>query len=1015
MWENAAMFSPEQKTTRSWTRDDYKLVHDTVREIAVLIHTGELSPRLRPQDLDESGQEIGLLNRYVRNPATAQPWVRKLFPHGWPTLIEKINEALALLGSQFRCESVKKEHTPYICHNIDERDLIAAKSAEFQRGEIEREAAIQELLDDHNIQLSNSKIHIHFRDSLRNGLAQKTILEERKKKLWRQINLISQELAIDLTDLGCLKGVLIEDFAGGILVLANGRSAVQSQRRVPISYTSLDGRRHSRVFLDYLVDEQHIHEIKWMNNFDNIITSVLPQLTALEDLYVRQNRFDLHPTATVVHRYPTPDMSMAMKYGIILDQEIELLGLRRPAKPLSELINYISIEDLIRSLQTPALVSAFFRGLDLVDRLVTQENIPAMKRAAACFRQIHRNGEMILEKIDQVEAVVTNHTALSRRELCKIFGQPKQLHLECDLGYDDRKRIITSRTCATRDRDLLQLYNLHFGAKQSALSEEAVASLENLDPERLQTTISELLYNRQQALIQRREEAKRRKKARDPIGEYFQLCERCSERTLAFHLESTQHLVAAFDEAVTALENKGKAIERNFQFNRGSNGQSNDPTLQCANLLMRICSKQFGARKGLISLQSFYDQTGAMRARYSKLLTDELWTMYGVVKETCERHFPEVEPSPFLQSLLAGIEPALKNMRKLHTGLQQQVRSQGRIAQLLIGAKFDTGRKKTRKFSTAERAALLALYESTFMTQTGFLIDVTETAVNYGKACADFSVYAAGTQIRNHFRLLGEASIARKKLPSPPNSIDELIPIDICMRILKISAATLYGAAASGQFRGTTLESLSRLEENYGQLEYLDRIFNSQVIKLASMPEVGEFTAGVRDFKEFPEVSIERHNESLARAVSIGPLNAVNLVEGVINHQSSVAAVVYAKVLAAEMRKHGYSTFDSAEQDSFKACRQFVRRNAAEMFQRAKHQGGIASCAVDDFYLRKAFLARIIEDHSSEAAIRFLLHNNLEPDMPYHDMDTTLELIAQTASYNEETFRFIVTPLLRLN
>lgn len=495
---------------RNWSDNDCALVLDVLDRLAERFRSGQESPLIRPQTLLRLGGDFAALYMVVCARESRADWANQLFPHGFQDLVEQLNKRLE--GSGITVADVKRPIARYRKLPLDERKVVHNHVAQVCEGTA-LEDALTSLRVHYRIELSERQIEYFFGKHRSDKTTQpnsiqsspEKTMEVRKERLCSVLTSIKESLRLDLSLHDCVKGLAFEAFVGVCLAERFGKEALESQVQMPVVYCDLNGSHHSQVFLDYLVtthDEKLIFEIKLRNDMKNIMTSVLAQVVALERV-TGQEEF-----VTVVYRHPCPMMKMATDADIRVSHYIDTMNLRgihSIDRPLSRLLSYVSIEDLLKE-NSPR--GAQIDHLYKLDQVLSTSSTQTLREVIDCLERIAASPDATSTSLTQLFSAVENGDALSPSIAQRLFGKlPTRSDREVS-SSERRIRIAEGAMRRNRDALLLDLYEEAFGNRPATLSEEDVTRLENLDKAMLEEAALELLSKKEQrateALLKRR-------------------------------------------------------------------------------------------------------------------------------------------------------------------------------------------------------------------------------------------------------------------------------------------------------------------------------------------------------------------------------------------------------------------------------------------------------------------------------------------------------------------------------
>jgi hypothetical protein len=343
-------------TRRVWNPEKSKLLEETINDILDKIKRHEIDVSIRPKTLVELDGDYKSLYFSAFTRKNRPDWAKKMFPStqedpsGFGSFVGYLNGRL----ENDTLVNGKQPMKEFVSHTYLELDEIYGMREDYLEGKIDRDNAIRILKERFEIKLSPGQEYLYFGENQLSRFKIQPVLSKIREQI--------KEINIDLSNADFLKGLLFESMIGTYLTAIYRRDTVSSQVGLPIRYRDFDGKRHSKVFLDFLV-EGTIHEVKWRNDFENIIESVLPQVTG----YERQN--DIETSATVICREKSPDLEIMLQDDIYLGEEATLLGLDESARRISKLIKYISFEEMISGEPNEEL---FRDALQIVDNVINE-------------------------------------------------------------------------------------------------------------------------------------------------------------------------------------------------------------------------------------------------------------------------------------------------------------------------------------------------------------------------------------------------------------------------------------------------------------------------------------------------------------------------------------------------------------------------------------------------------------------------------------------------------------------
>ena len=324
------------------------------------------------------------------------------------------------------------------------------------------------------------------------GEKRKRHILSRVKKLKSDINEYSVNLA---------KGNLFENMVGIYLAHKFDRSAVDSQSRKILSYTDFNGIPHREMYLDYLLNDEEVIEVKWKNNFLNIIDSILPQL------YAASRDSKKFVPATVICREKSKDLLASLGMNLTMYAEwkqleldwknnpaingIETLvdnnGFTFPKKSVNELFNYTTFEEYIKEDKNKAL---FLQLQSAVDSIVATNYVSLVTHYNTILQSMFLNGENLLENISLVIEKMTSKQKISNEQIIK-FGKAAYSNKELS-DKEHRQKIVSKRTEILQNSKLTKVYNTIYKTAYAELSYEMLRELSEIDENSLEKAVLEL-------------------------------------------------------------------------------------------------------------------------------------------------------------------------------------------------------------------------------------------------------------------------------------------------------------------------------------------------------------------------------------------------------------------------------------------------------------------------------------------------------------------------------------------
>jgi len=1009
----------------SWSRDDYAEVGRVVNEIVDGIIAGEISTNLSPTELQEASQDAGRLYHAALTPATKCPWAQVQFPKGFDSLVEQVNEQLSIRTPGITCKNATRPHLPYLSHSQYQLDRITAMSDEYARGELERDDALAALHDE-NIRLSPGQLQIYFRESLRRDPEIGSSLDERKEILARRMNEVKQELQIDLTDLDCLKGILFEDFVGTVLVHLYSGDAVESQKRLPVTYMGLDGRRHSRVFLDFLLADVEAIETKYMNNFDNIIDSALAQRAALEERNVTRhltNPGELTPIppVTVVYRRPTPDMSLAMKYNISLDQEADAMQLDQLDGFICDLIQYLPVNELIQREDSPDIAQIFMRSLTLVDILVEEGDILRIKSCAKSFEQIFKNGQQIPEKLEVLCEIFESGDSVAFSDLTGWFGVRSPNTAPNDRDHEDRMRIIRRSVLNLRDRDLRTLYNLAFKDQRTDLSEEMISSLETLDKSAFDALVRTLIEEKQDRLMQRREDSKARRKAQDPLRKYFQLCDRYHRRAIELRVERMERLRITTAERIPQYKEMVADHQRRLQANAEWLPYLPDPNMKgrLTTEIVKILRKVPDSQDAVADASAHFADAFCDRSVFVADLLRDFQDMQHEVFDHGQGREVLVEAAEYSRETVEKHMHAVRALLQCHSDYCAMMREKYPFLELVASLSERIAERGVSSLNSRERKHVVAFADMFSCFAERASLEVILRYSEMFELAAEFAPLFAGNKL-HHFHYVNQQVYAPnlEKFPPHRRSLSAYLPPEAVLVQLYFDQGTLRGLRYGARLEGVTLAALPDLEHDAQVKGLVKDIFNEDVASQAFHTLVPLSRDAVKLVNPTDHTALARECYFLDRLLESSEVPseiAQNLEQrGVYLH--GMACSVHAWYFRGILDETGVRPFESSKPLTQTEYNDFVSEKSTQLYEFLHTNGHLLSHATSDLYLRKAFLSRIVEDYSPDRALEFLRANRIPfRELNLFQADEAIPLVLDASANIEHEFREIMAAGLCMN
>ncbi len=460
----------------NWTE---QLVDETIEEIAGCIKHGIIPEKFNTISLREQGGKIRSIYFLVSRRTNKTRLAEQIFPNGFDSLVEKVQEKLS--AENILVESGKRDVPFYISHSQDELTRILGMRQLFLEGELEKDAAIEKLVNDYNISLSEGQKRLYFS----NGTA-RTAEEKNITGLLRKIE---QPKAHNGLENNFLKGFLFEALVGVYLAGKEGRKNITAQKRLPVVYKDLKGVQHGEVYLDFLVEPDSIVEIKWKNDYENIIESVLPQKYALEQATGKP------VNVTVVTKERCPTLEFMLSQSINVEQDASIMGLPEISSDINSILIYTTFSDMIRGLEHEDL---YKRVLASIERLHEEQNTELIKQYIKALTRVYQNGEDIAEKVEFIASAMEAKLPLEKNEIESLFGVPVKTPEE-NTDFEKRRQIIIHNQKRAEKKKLLEIYSTWKGEEHSKLTNELIDELQKLSSEKLNELYSAVQKQKQEA------------------------------------------------------------------------------------------------------------------------------------------------------------------------------------------------------------------------------------------------------------------------------------------------------------------------------------------------------------------------------------------------------------------------------------------------------------------------------------------------------------------------------------
>ncbi|OHA80214.1 MAG: hypothetical protein A2675_02450 [Candidatus Yonathbacteria bacterium RIFCSPHIGHO2_01_FULL_51_10] len=450
---------------KSWDPARSVRLNAALDSLAAMMREGIIAPVISPKTLCELGAEFTDLYHAAFQRSDRPAWARQSFAatqdddSGFDALCAELS---ARCG--FPVENRKKIMPLYQTHSRSEGRHIKELMQQYEQGAISRGDALRQL-SDQQISLSASQERRYFPQTQRSPSAVQD-LERRIQRLKRSL-----EFATPYQD--CEKGFLFEGAVGCFLVHKYGRDHVAPQRRMIVQYHDLKGKAHREVFSDFIVDGTII-EVKWRNSLENILNSVLPQLSAYTDIH------GVTPSAMVVSKETNHELKAMLGRNVSFTDETRRMGIENLfGKPLS--INYLLFEDLIWQDEESGTFTALMQE---IDALVQKGDHVRMSEYSAALRQIYLQGHSIESKVKELTRIMSEQAPLPAHRLAEQFG-PITLSAQESADYKRRTSIIMKSARSRMNGLLARVYHEYTGVRIRKLDHAAIQCLMSASDEDL--------------------------------------------------------------------------------------------------------------------------------------------------------------------------------------------------------------------------------------------------------------------------------------------------------------------------------------------------------------------------------------------------------------------------------------------------------------------------------------------------------------------------------------------------
>lgn len=480
--------SSDDRTSRSWDPALTKRLDEALGEVIRFVEGRDASfVLLSPAVLCSISEECGALYGAAFKRVYRPKWAETTFPKGFDSLVLALNERLTSAGSSTVVTNAKRDVPLYVSHNEEQLNLIGTIKQSIREGMPAADALA--ILKELGIPLSEGQ----RRDLLREPRV------PREDRTLDDLRRLCRELkaGTDLSDRQLVKGELFEQFVGVVLASIHGAGAVKGQKGLPIVYRDLDGHLHSSVYLDYVLNGQDVIEVKWRNNWKNIITSVLPQMMALR----RSAEFppEAGRAITVVYRETQPELAAGVFANVSLREDALEMQLGAGLDPndvllLGEIVRYESIEALMSRSPIEVDLAAVLRALD---RAVEHQPAEDLRAYAGALKRIRYSDDDTAFKLNYLSELMTTGLTVNSSDLAS-FGIPPAP--DDPAGAARRAHLFERSRRSGEERILLEVYQDLTGLPERILTAEAVIHLAKLLPDELEARIHSILDRREQEL-----------------------------------------------------------------------------------------------------------------------------------------------------------------------------------------------------------------------------------------------------------------------------------------------------------------------------------------------------------------------------------------------------------------------------------------------------------------------------------------------------------------------------------